>query len=96
VWNPGSSWIVIVPYNSLMNAQRLMALIVTAILSGAAMADDSWIVREDGAGPAKIGMTLSQLNAVLHEKFAMPASKDEKDEKACFDVEPKHHPQLNS
>lgn len=74
------------PYNSLMNAQRLMALIDTAILSGAAMADDSWIVREDGAGPAKIGMTLSQLNAVLHEKFAMPA---------CFDVEPKHHPQLD-
>jgi hypothetical protein len=35
------------------------------------------------------------LNAVLHEKFAMPASKDEKDEKACFDVEPKHHPQLD-
>jgi hypothetical protein len=75
-----------------MNAQRLMTLIVTAILSGAAVADESWIVREDGAGPAKIGMTLSQLNAVLHEKFAMPASEDEK---ACFYVAPQHHPQLD-
>ena len=52
------------------------------------MADESWIVREDGVGPVKIGMTLVQLNLVLHQKFSMPADKDDR---GCFYVNPRGH-----
>src|SRR6476646_8249436 len=48
-----------------------------------------WVVRFDGAGPVKIGMSLSELNAVLHENFSMP---EDKDEQACFYVEHAKHP----
>lgn len=34
-------------------------------------------------------MSLSELNAVLHESFSMP---EDKDEQACFYVEPAKHP----
>jgi hypothetical protein len=62
---------------------------VTAV---ATLADDSWVVREDGAGPVKIGMSLSQLNTLLTEKFVLPA---EKDDRACFYVTPKKQPKLS-
>lgn len=58
------------------------AIVATSGIS----ANDSWAVREDGAGPIKIGMSLSQLNTVLKEKFTMLASKDEQ---ACFYETPK-------
>lgn len=53
---------------------------------------DSWIIRFDGTGPIKIGMSLSQLSAVLHERFLMP---EEKDEQACFYVNPAKHPGIS-
>src|SRR5690349_7186748 len=52
-------------------------------------ATHEWVVRFDGAGPVKIGMSLSELNAVLHENFSMP---EDKDERACFYVEHDKHP----
>jgi len=67
----------------------LSALALVTVV--ATLADDSWVVREDGAGPVKIGMSLSQLNALLHEKFVMPT---EKDERACFYVGPQKQPKL--
>jgi hypothetical protein len=54
-------------------------------------ADDTWIVRFDGAGPVKIGMNLPQLNAVLHEKQSLPSAEDGQ---GCFYMKPKKHPQL--
>ena len=36
-------------------------------------------------------MSLSQLNAVLHEKFSMPESKDDQ---GCFYVNPTRHPHV--
>ena len=47
-------------------------------------ASDSWVLRQDGIGPVKVGMNLAQLNTVLREKFAIPESKDEQ---ACFYVD---------
>jgi urease beta subunit len=47
------------------------------------------VVRFDGTGPVKIGMSLSDLNAALHEKFSMP---NDKDEQACFYVEHSKYP----
>jgi hypothetical protein len=54
-------------------------------------ADDTWVLREDGVGLVKIGMGLSELNAVLQERFRLPA---EKDDRACFYVKPKHRPHV--
>jgi|SRR5579859_2678165 len=48
-----------------------------------------WVVHFDGIGPVKIGMSLSELNAVLHENFSMP---EDKDEQTCFYVEHAKHP----
>lgn len=56
------------------------------------LAGDGWVVRQDGIGPVKIGMTLSQLNAALHERFAMPESKEDQ---GCFYVTPTKHPQVS-
>jgi hypothetical protein len=47
------------------------------------IAGDAWTVRPDGAGPVKIGITLSQLSSVLQEKFRMPEDKEDQD---CFFV----------
>jgi len=55
------------------------------------MAQETWVIREDGAGPAKIGMTLSQLSTALHERFPLPS---EGDPQSCFYVSPKRHPRI--
>jgi hypothetical protein len=52
------------------------------------LASDTWVIREDGVGPVKIGMTLAQLNATLHEKFSLPA---EKEDQGCFYVSARGH-----
>ena len=44
------------------------------LVSGSTAAE-TWVVRETGIGPVKIGMTLAQLNAVLKEKFSLPENK---------------------
>jgi len=54
-----------------------------------AIAEQPWVVSEDGAGPMKIGMTVVQLNTVLHEKFRKPAAKEDQ---ACFYLEPQKQP----
>jgi hypothetical protein len=51
-------------------------------------ADDGWMVREDGVGPAKIGMTLPQLRAALHERLKQEDSGSD----ACWYVTPEKHP----
>jgi hypothetical protein len=70
----------------------LIALTLALASIATLAADDVWVIREDGVGPAKIGMTISQLNTVLGEKFAMPR---EKDDQACFDVQPTKHSHIS-
>jgi hypothetical protein len=53
----------------------------------AAPADREWIVRDTGVGPAKIGMTLQQLNKALDENFSLQIAKDEQ----CSFVFPSQH-----
>src|SRR5579864_3007588 len=60
--------------------------ILCASLISGSVAADTWFVREDGVGSAKIAMTLAQLSAVLHEKFSMPS---EKSDQGCFYVSPR-------
>lgn len=75
-----------------MNARRLAILTVLAVAISTTFADDSWVVREDGAGSVRIGMSLPQLNTVLHEKLPLPAAKDDQ---ACFYVRAKQQPKLS-
>jgi len=67
-------------------------LVVIALLSmSMVQADEEWVIREDGVGPVKIGMTLPELNTVLQQRFSMPKDKDEQ---ACFYVKPTKHPHI--
>jgi len=50
---------------------------------GTCFADESWVVRADGAGPIRVGMTLTQINKALAENFAAPTDKNQAD---CFYV----------
>jgi hypothetical protein len=52
-----------------------------------ALAADTRIVRDNGVGPVKIGMTLAQLSSVLHEKL----SKDESGTEGCFYAKSRGH-----
>jgi hypothetical protein len=45
-----------------------IALICGCFLT-TSFAADAWVVREDGIGPVKIGVSLPQLSAVLHAKL---------------------------
>ena len=78
---------------SLMIPRKLAMLGVLIILSmGSSFASDGWIVRQDGIGSAKIGMSLSQLNSALHEKFEKPQNKEDQ---GCFYVNPTKHPDVS-
>ena len=69
---------------------RWLGLIVVFVIVSisTSLAGDVWVVREDGISPVKVGMSLSQLNTVLHEKFSMP---DNKEDQGCFYVNPAKH-----
>jgi hypothetical protein len=63
-------------------------MILVAICSAA----DGWVIRRDGVGPVKIGMSLPQLNTALRERFAMPENKEDQE---CFFVTATKHPQVS-
>jgi hypothetical protein len=70
--------------------QIVSKLIIFLLLGIPIQAQNPWVIRTDGVGPVKIGMSLVQLNSVLHEHFSMP--KDKTDQ-GCFYVNPRNHPQ---
>ncbi|HEX3093461.1 MAG TPA: hypothetical protein VHW72_12600 [Candidatus Angelobacter sp.] len=72
-----------------MNQRNLLVAYMLFATVAVSTATHKWVVRFDGTGPVKIGMSLSDLNAALHEKFSMP---NDKDEQACFYVEHSKYP----
>jgi hypothetical protein len=64
----------------------LLCILCLAITS-VSQTSGAWIVREDGVGPVKIGMTLAQLSAALHQELG----PDEKDEHGCFYIDAHGH-----
>jgi hypothetical protein len=66
-------------------------LIVLALTMNLVQADEEWIVREDGVGLVKVGMTLTDLNKVLGEKHSMPKNKEDQ---GCFYVRSVEHPHV--
>jgi hypothetical protein len=75
-----------------MISRCLIVILVLASIS-TVYADDPWMIREDGTGPAKIGMTLSQLKSVLGEKLR--ESDDGEGSDTCFYVKPAKHPHVS-
>jgi hypothetical protein len=66
-------------------------LLLCLSLIGGSFASDGWVVREDGVGPVKIGMTQAQLSATLHERL----SEDESGSDNCFYVHARGHDHIS-
>lgn len=56
------------------------------------VAANTLIVHMNRTGPLKVGMTLRELNTVLHEKFSPPTDADEQ---GCFYLNPSKYPRLS-
>jgi hypothetical protein len=65
----------------------VLPILIFLGLVGNSLAGDGWIVREDGVGPVKIGITRAQLRATLHQKL----SEDESGSDNCFYVHARGH-----
>jgi hypothetical protein len=65
----------------------LVGLLLWFSLVGRSFTSDGWVIREDGVGPVKIGMTLGQLSATLHQKL----SEEESGSDNCFYVRARGH-----
>lgn len=75
-----------------MLARKLLTFLGVMVLIAICSAADGWVIRQIGIGPVKVGMSLSQLNTALHERFAMPKSKEDQ---GCFYVTATKHPQVS-
>jgi hypothetical protein len=69
----------------------VLRLLLCLSLVGGCLASQSATVNFDGIGSAKIGMNMSQLNAVLHTQVSMPSAKGEQ---GCFYVNSKKYPHI--
>jgi len=73
-----------------MNFKRtiLVSLCVFSLaMTSASQKSGAWVVRYDGVGPVKIGVSLDQLSATLHERLL----KDESGGESCFYVRARGH-----
>jgi hypothetical protein len=69
------------------NRASLAQLLLCLTLVGSSLGSDAWVVREDGVGPVKIGMTLAKLSATLHQKL----SEDKFGTDNCFYAHARGH-----
>jgi len=69
--------------------KRLIVATCVFLSTAAAVAGIRWVVRFQGVGPVRIGMSLPQLSQALEEEIAMPHDPDEK---ACFYAETAKQP----
>ena len=65
-------------------------MFLVCCLASCLIGTDAWIVREDGIGPVKVGMTIGQLKAALHEKL----SEQESGSGNCYYVTSREHAHL--
>ena len=64
-------------------------LIVATCCVASVSAAEAPVIRPDGVGPIKMGMTVAQLSDALHQKFSMP---EHKEDQGCFFVHPRVYP----
>ena len=73
--------------------RRILTTLMLLVLAGAALgADASWVIREDGVGPAKVDMTLAQLKTALHDRLI---EEGDSGSDSCEYVKPAKHPQVS-
>lgn len=70
----------------------LTTIALLAVAATALGADGEWVIREDGVGPAKIGMTVPELRAALHQRLI--EDKDSGSE-GCWYARPAKHPDIS-
>jgi hypothetical protein len=68
----------------------IILLLLAASFSCNLQAQESWVVRDEGTGPVKIGTSKSRLTALLHEK--LKEADDGSD--SCYYLESRKHPNL--
>lgn len=69
--------------------RRIVGLVAILVLVSSSLgAEDGWVIREDGVGPARIGMTLPQLRAALHERL----KEEDSGSDACWYETSAKHP----
>ncbi len=69
---------------------RVLAILTLATVCSSSQVDSGWVLREDGIGPVKIGMTKVQLKAALHDKL----SEDDAATENCYYLTPSKHPHV--
>lgn len=65
-------------------------ILLCACLASSSLASKPWVVRFDGVGPVRVGMTLAQLDAILRDQ----PSRSAEEMQGCFYVESEKHPHL--
>jgi hypothetical protein len=70
----------------------LTTLTLLAVAATALGADGDWVIREDGVGPAKIGMTVPELRKALHDRLI---EDDDSGSDNCWYAKPGKHPHIS-
>jgi hypothetical protein len=71
-----------------MNCAQIFVILFSLLwFADNARAGDPWIVREDGVGPVKIGMTLGQMRSTLRQNL----TKEEGGSDSCYYVHAAGH-----
>jgi hypothetical protein len=73
-----------------MLTRALTAFVILILIGACLKADDDWVIREDGVGAAKIGMSLSQVKAALHERLVIDENRPSGSD-GCSYVRPIKH-----
>ena len=76
-----------------MYRRIFVGLAILVFASAVPRAEDAWVVREDGVGSAKIGMTLPELKVALHESLV--TEDEESGSEGCSYVNPAKHPGIS-
>ncbi len=72
----------------LFRPSALLTLVLAAF-SPALLAENDWVLRFDGLGPARIGMSREELAAVLGQTVDIP---EDEDSQACTMIDDGHRP----
>ena len=70
-------------------ASCLIVISFCTVITAEPQDSAAWVLRFDGIGPVRVGMTLPQLDAAMGETFSLPQDRQEQ---PCFFVEAKQHP----
>ena len=71
----------------------MFSSVIFLLVTSLSLGSESWIIREEGTGPVKIGMTVNQLRKVLQQQVG-PSDAPSGDD-SCFYLQPKGHPHIS-